>query len=182
MVKNIYIIRHCKAEGQSSDAPLTNNGFSQAKKLADFLSDKQVDYIVSSPFKRAVQSIKPYAEKRGIEVAVDNRLSERVLSPVPLSDWLEKLEAAFYDLDMRYEGGESGNEAMKRIIAVVDDIVESDSDNAVMVAHGGIISLLLQYYEATYSFEQWKNLSNPDVYLLSLSQGNHLLKRLWEEE
>ena len=47
-----------------------------------------------------------------LEVEIDERLSERMLSSVSLSDWLEKLEATFYDLDLKFEGGESSKEAM----------------------------------------------------------------------
>ncbi|HLQ72555.1 MAG TPA: histidine phosphatase family protein, partial [Bacillota bacterium] len=91
------------------------------------------------------------------------------------------LEATFYDMDLKYEGGETSNEALKRIAAVIDDIVASDSHNTIIVAHGGIISPLLQYYDATFTFERWKDLSNPDVFLLSLSQENYHLTRIWDE-
>ena len=32
----IYVIRHCLAQGQSLDAPLTQKGIEQAESLADF--------------------------------------------------------------------------------------------------------------------------------------------------
>lgn len=36
MLKKIYLIRHCEAEGQSFEAQLTDRGFKQAVELADF--------------------------------------------------------------------------------------------------------------------------------------------------
>lgn len=178
MNKKIYIIRHCEAKGQSSDSPLTEKGFIQASELADFLSGFKVDRIISSPFLRALQTIKPFAEKKNIEIEVDSRLTERVLSSLNFSDWMEKLEATFNDMDLKYKDGESSNEAMKRIVEVVNDVLASQSENTIIVAHGGVISLLLNYYDKNFGFKQWKSLSNPDVYLLSISQNEFQVKRL----
>lgn len=44
---NVYLIRHCKAEGQSAEAKLTDEGNAQAEKLADFLEGKGIDAIGS---------------------------------------------------------------------------------------------------------------------------------------
>lgn len=42
MAKHIYVIRHCEAKGQSSDASLTERGFHRAEVLAEFFSDKKL--------------------------------------------------------------------------------------------------------------------------------------------
>ena len=68
MTKAIYIIRHCEAEGQAPEAPLTAKGKAQAKELSVFLSGKKVDRIVSSPFLRAVQTIEPFAEDKNLQI------------------------------------------------------------------------------------------------------------------
>lgn len=181
MEKNIYIIRHCEADGQNFDSPLTEKGFTQANDLASFLSNRKVERIISSPFLRAVQTIKPFAENKNIEIEMDDRLCERVLSTAFFPDWLDKLKATFDDMDLKYEGGESSNEAMNRIVRVVHDILASDFENTVIVAHGGIISLLLNYYDNSFSFEQWKGLSNPDVYQLIMLHNGFVIKRLWKD-
>lgn len=181
MDKNIYIIRHCKAEGQSKESQLTEIGFTQATELSSFLSDIKVDRIISSPFLRAIQTIKLFAEKRDINIEIDSRLSERVLSSISFSDWLDKLNATFNNLELKYEGGESSKEAMSRIVEVVDDIVASDSENTIIVTHGNLMSLLLNHFDKNFGFEQWKSLSNPDVFLLRISQNDFQIKRLWKD-
>lgn len=65
-MKNVYVVRHCKAEGQASDAQLTAIGVEQAEILAEFLSDKEIDYIISSPYERAYRTIKPLSDKLGV--------------------------------------------------------------------------------------------------------------------
>lgn len=182
MNKTVYIIRHCEATGQAPDAPLTEKGKEQAIDLAVFLSDKKVERIISSPFLRAVQTIEPLAVKKDLEIETDNRLQERVLSSVSMPDWIDKLEATYKDLDLKYEGGESSNEAIRRIIEVVNDLRASDAENTIIVAHGGIISLLLHYYDKSAGFEAWRKLSNPDVYALQISEDRYRLERIWIKE
>src|SRR5690625_6637279 len=135
MSKRIYIIRHCEAESQSPEAKLTEEGLIQANILADFLSNIPIGRVISSPFLRAKQTIRPFAGNRNLKIEEDHRLSERLLSSKPLPDWLDKLETTFNDMDVKYEGGESSNEAMSRIVNVVEDISASHIKNTIIVTH-----------------------------------------------
>lgn len=181
MDKNIYLIRHCEANGQSADALLTEKGIIQANKLSDFLSPLAIDRIIASPFLRAVQSIEPYAKKQNVEIELDHRLSERILSSISLTDWMEKLAETYRDMDVTYVGGESSKEAKKRIVKVIDEVVASDVENTILVTHGNILSLCLRNYDKNVGFEQWKRISNPDVFLMKISQNKFHYKRIWEE-
>ncbi|RFB14739.1 histidine phosphatase family protein [Bacillus sp. HNG] len=177
-MKNIYIIRHCEAEGQEPEAPLTNNGLTQAADVAAFFEQRKVDRIISSPFKRAIQTIQPLANEVNIEIETNQQLAERVLSSIKMADWFEKLRATFEDFDLAYEGGESSREAATRILGVVDDVLKSDAENTILVTHGGLMSLLLKHYNKNFGFEQWRTLSNPDIYILK--QNQHIsLERVW---
>ncbi len=128
MGKNIYIIRHCKAEGQPPEAPLTKMGHNQAQQLNDFFSEIMVNRIVSSPFLRAIQSVEPLSHAKSLAIEIDDRLSERRLSTANLPDWQEKLKATFLDLDLTYEGGESSQQATNRAVEVIDEALESERE------------------------------------------------------
>lgn len=181
MEKAIYIIRHCEAIGQGREASLTENGFRQAKILSEWLVNKRISRIISSPYLRAVQTIAPFSENNNIEIETDNRLIERILSTQDFPDWLEKLETTFSDFSLTYEGGESSEEATARIVELINEISTSDHESIAVVAHGGIIALLLHYYDKNFGFEQWKNICNPDVFLLRLSENIPSCERIWEE-
>ncbi|HLN63936.1 MAG TPA: histidine phosphatase family protein, partial [Symbiobacteriaceae bacterium] len=94
-MSRIYVVRHCKAAGQEPEAPLTPEGEQQARRLADFLAGQPIDYLVSSPFRRAQATVAPLAERLGLPVHLDDRLGERVLAAGPLPDWQERLRASF---------------------------------------------------------------------------------------
>ena len=178
MNKKVYIVRHCEATGQPPESPLTETGFEQAKILTEFLSDKKIDRIISSPFLRAIQTVKPLSEKKELTIELDERLSERILSTTNLPDWYEKLKATFDDLELKYEGGESSQEAMNRIVKVADEI---EDEHTLIVTHGNIMSLLLKNFQSEFGFEGWENLSNPDVYLLNFSNSGIHIERKWKE-
>jgi 2,3-bisphosphoglycerate-dependent phosphoglycerate mutase len=89
MSQVFYLVRHCQATGQEPDAPLTDIGQQQAIALAGWLSEVPIGRIISSPFVRAYRSIVPLSEQLGLTIEVDDRLVERVLSLVPLDNWLK---------------------------------------------------------------------------------------------
>lgn len=181
MKKKLFLIRHCQAEGQEADAPLTEKGYKQALELANSLNNIRADQIISSPYLRARQTIDPYAKDRNLEIKIDTRLSERVLSTSNLPDWLDKLRNTFDDMDLKLEGGEASSEAQARIVEVVEEILDSNIENTVIVTHGNILSLLLRHYQDNFGFEQWKSLSNPDVFLMQFTNDEYSIHRVWKE-
>ena len=162
-MKHIYWVRHCKAKGQPPEAPLTEEGKKQAEDLLDFLCDRGIERIVSSPFVRARDSVVPLAERLGIEIEFDDRLAERNLGDVGVG-W-----------------GEDYEEALARFaIAAVLDLVSADVSNTVVASHGNLTTLFLGFYDELYNnFETWQKLSNPDVYWLGFVKYGTCVFRQW---
>jgi 2,3-bisphosphoglycerate-dependent phosphoglycerate mutase len=178
-LKTIYLVRHCAAKGQEPEAELTEAGYAQALELAAFLADKPIDRILSSSYKRAVQTILPLAGRLHMDVEQDERLTERILSAEHLPDWFEKLQETFMDVDLTLPGGESSRQAMKRIASVVEEIWAGEAMHTVLVTHGNIMSLLLKYYDDKVGFAEWRSLSNPDVFVLRMAD-EVTYERIWK--
>ncbi|WP_169082872.1 histidine phosphatase family protein [Paenibacillus sp. PL91] len=177
---NIYIVRHCKADGQAPNANLTEEGHEQAIRLAEFLYGKNIQCIYSSPFVRAVDTIAPLAQKLQVHLITDDRLSERILCGENHPNWREMLRNTFNDLDLCYEDGESSSTAMDRALSVIRDVKESGLTNVVLVTHGNLMSLMLKYYDSKIGYEEWEALSNPDVYHLKVDgTSSAIIKRIW---
>lgn len=180
MEKVIYFIRHCEAEGQPIESPLTERGLIQAEDLSGFFADKTIDRIISSPFLRAIQSVTPLSERTGIDIESDERLSERVLSSESLPDWLEKLEETFTNMELVFEGGESSRQATERAVNVIKGILTGESHHTVVVTHGNLLSLILKHYDNSVGFEDWKRLTNPDVFRMTWKDGYISMNRIWK--
>jgi len=176
----LFLVRHCSAEGQDADAPLTQAGQEQALRLADFLQEKEIARIISSPFLRARQSIQPLADRLGHSIDIDERLAERVLCGENHPDWRSMLQRTFDDLDLLFTGGESSRTAMQRALAVIEEVAAGGSGNTVLATHGNLLSLLLKHYDETTGYAEWERLTNPDVYLLSLSEESVIPVRIWK--
>ena len=174
------LIRHCKATGQKPDAQLTTEGLQKANELVEFLEPYNIGRIISSPFTRTIQTITPYALKKNIQIEVDERLKERVLSSENLSDWYDKLQQSFQEPDLKFSGGESSNEATRRILTLIKDLKNSDFEYIALVTHGNLTALLLNYISKSFGFEDWQQLSNPDVYIIESYLDKLSYSRIWK--
>jgi len=180
-MKKIFVVRHCEAEGQPKKSPLTLNGQKQADVLGSFLANFNIERIIASPFVRAIQSAKPLSHITNIDIEIDERLSERILSTYDLPDWLIKLAATYDDLDLTFDGGESSRIAMERIVNVVNDIQKNTYKRTAIITHGNIMSLLLKYYDDSYGFAEWRKLTNPDVFVLTFNNDNVTIEQIWHQ-
>lgn len=78
----LYLVRHAKAgsrsdfDGNDIDRPLTNSGHRQAEELAKRLAAVSPTLVVSSPYKRCIETVEPLAVAMDLQVTLDERLSE----------------------------------------------------------------------------------------------------------
>ncbi len=176
----LLLVRHCQAISQSPDAGLTKVGIGQAERLADFLCDYPVDFIATSRYARARQTIKPYSENAGLPIHQDRRLNERILSAEPIADWQRFVRRSFDDPDLRAPGGESAHQALRRAEAALKEILHGEHRLPLVVTHGNVMALLLHSMDATFGYRGWKSLTNPDVYMLIEDpDGVRLFRRIW---
>lgn len=127
---------------------------------------------------RAYQSIAPLAERLGLHIEIDERLTERVLASTPRVDWRERLAETFLDLDLYLEGGESSRTAMMRGVAVVSEVLQQAASTIVIVTHGNLMTLVLKYFDDRIGYAEWEQLSNPDVYRVYILGAETHIERL----
>jgi 2,3-bisphosphoglycerate-dependent phosphoglycerate mutase len=176
----LYLVRHCQSSGQAPEAPLTAIGHQQAEQLAEVLHARGIARIVSSPYLRARQTIEPLARRLSLPLETDARLIERVLSPEPLDDWLDRLRAAWDDHDLALPGGESSRQATERGMAALEQILADPRQPAVVVAHGNLLALLLHAFDGRPGFATWEQLSNPDLFEIVYTPAAEQAAARWQ--
>jgi probable phosphoglycerate mutase len=77
----LLVIRHGRPERVENapgpaDPPLTELGHEQARAVARYLLGEQVDVVVSSPMRRAVQTAQPLADALGTDPIIVDDLAE----------------------------------------------------------------------------------------------------------
>lgn len=170
-MEKIYLVRHCKADGQQPKAQLTEEGRQQAQDLIPFFEEYPIDLIMSSTYDRAVQTAEPIAASRDLPIHEEKRLTERVFSTLKVDDWLTWMQRGFVEMDLEFEGGESGRAAQARIVEVMNELIERPEEAAVVVSHGNLISMFLQTINDQFSFEDWQKMTNPDVFLITRDEA-----------
>ncbi|MGC5770934.1 histidine phosphatase family protein [Paenibacillus pabuli] len=184
-MESVYLIRHAKATGQEPEARLTDEGLRQAEKLAEMLAAHHIEYIVSSPWRRALQTAAPLGRAALQHIHTDERLQERVLSTLHLDNWMDVLERTYTDEDWTEEGGESTRFATMRGLEVLGELWNRSERTSAVITHGNMLSLLLRSYDASFGFEAWKNFTNPDVYVLKKQPGDetssYSIRRIWPD-
>lgn len=174
----LYLIRHCSAEGQEPDAPLTEAGHEQAHLLRDFFHEIPIDRIISSDYTRAVASVTPLADAHHLSIERESLLRERILSHEPLEDWLTPLRQSFSDPMFKLPGAESAMEATQRILQVVTH-AQVPNASTLLMTHGNLLALLLQHLDPQYDFETWRTMRNPDVYRLDYHDSTPVIEHIW---
>ncbi|WP_409289116.1 histidine phosphatase family protein [Peribacillus sp. SCS-37] len=181
MSKKIYLIRHAKAEGQPFAAPLTSEGRNQAEKLIPFFEGRELERIISSPFIRAVETIRPLALHRGLPIEQDNRLAERVLSSARHDNWKELLKHSFQDMNSVHEGGESNSAALLRAESLLNELIMAGDKPIALVSHGNLSTLMLHYFDRRFGYDELMRMTNPDVFEINVTSESAAIERIWQD-
>jgi len=177
--QELILVRHASATGQEALAELTDEGRAQARVLAGLLLPYRMERVISSPFVRATETIRPLCERANLQLETDPRLVERVLSGQPLADWRDHLRRSFDDFDYRLEGGESARAAQRRGMSVLQSALESKA-LCVLVTHGNLLALMLNAIDGSVGFDHWSKLSNPDAFIVGFEPDAPApIRRIW---
>lgn len=183
----LYFVRHAESvyvEGQERERGLTERGMLDAAKIADVLVQERIRWFYSSPYRRAVDTLRVLAGNCGCEITMEEDLRERKLSEKDLGkeNFREAKQRVFLDPEFAFPGGESSVEAGKRAVAVLERILQQHAGEKVAIGtHGDIMTLMLNHYDPAYGYEFWENTSMPDIYKLEMDAERRLvgIKRLW---
>lgn len=142
-----------KFQGQS-DVELSEEGISQAKKLAENFPVAHIDRVYSSNLQRAYVTGEIIANKFNVPIIKDERLREvcfgswEGLTYDEIHEkWPKEIETMFSTPDvLTMPNGESFAQVQKRGVEVLLDIVHKHPDETIVItAHGGILRTLLAY-------------------------------------
>lgn len=157
---SFWFVRHGQSEGNvlgaecvvMNDEPLTVRGTDEAKAIAKYLEDNEVNVtdIYTSPLGRSHQTAEVIAKELGLPVKVKDGLRERNwgmwggLSWDEVSNKLSKM-----DIEERYafipENGESWQQMEGRLLGALEEITEenSEGEDVLIITHRGCLRAIL---------------------------------------
>ncbi len=123
----VYFIRHAEPNYQNHndmERELTAKGLADSKLITDFLENRPISAVISSPYKRTVDTIKDYADTYNHQVLTEFDFRERKISDQWISDFDSFCKYQWDDFDYKLADGESLGETQKRNIKRLDAILD----------------------------------------------------------
>lgn len=183
-----------KLLGQT-DVELSARGKEQAQKIADFLGRFHIDYLYSSPLKRARTLAERINDVKNIELKLDDSLKEinfGYCEGLSFSALRERYPHVFEDYvnrapSLAFPGGESLADFIKRVNDFLKRLISCEKGGtALVVAHGGVTRALLCYCLGLASDFIWNIKQDYGaINILTFFNGKFIIEKLnhtlWEE-
>lgn len=166
-----YFVRHAHSayeHGREYERGLSAEGRREAEKIRLRLESESIGVFVSSPYRRAIETIAPLAESAERSIVIHEDLRERLVSSdkdLGVEHFLEEKQRCYTDFDYRPAGGESSREAAERALNVIRSLLQKHAGERIAIGtHGDILTLILNGFDPEFDFGFWQGLSMPDVY------------------
>jgi len=157
----VYFIRHCMSDYSVSDTmnrPLTEKGQADRIAVSRFLWDKNISAVLSSPYKRAVDTVSDFAQKAKLKIEIVDDFRERESD----SDWDRKndlyglFQRQWANFDYTISNGETLRTVQLRNIGALSEILKRhEGENIVIGTHGTALATIINYYDKSYGYEDF---------------------------
>ena len=156
---NLYFIRHAEPNYENHDdmtRELSAKGLKDRELVTKFLMDKQIDSVVSSPFKRAIDTVRDFADKNGMEITVIDAFRERRVNSGWIEDFTSFSRKQWEDFTYKLSDGECLAEVQNRNIAALNKLLDDyKGQNVVIGSHGTALSTIINYYDKTFGYDEF---------------------------
>ena len=165
----VYFVRHAESDITVRDGrsrPLTLKGMTDRHLVTEFLADKEIDVILSSPFKRAMDTISEFAEAKHLPIITVEDFRERKSDADHLSgnrsdEFWSFIEHQWADFRFTLSDGECLFVVQQRNIRALEDTLRQyPNQNLVVGTHGTALSTIINYYDCSYGYTDFMAMVN----------------------
>ena len=174
-MKNTYIVlRHAHSRFSSDDfnRTLSEKGFSSLEQL-EFLNACKIDYFISSPYKRAFETVNS-SPVQFDKIVIDEHLRGRKCSSrfIKDSEFEETIKYLWDNPNKSFLGVELNQVAIKRILDLLQDLEERYSDKTILLSsHGNLLGILINHFDSSFDYKKWEQMTFPDCFLVDKDES-----------
>lgn len=172
MRTQIYFIRHAESDTLVKDnrtRPLSPKGQLDAQRLPQEFQHIAIDYVYSSPYIRAIDTVKHLAAYNEKAVIPCENFRERAIGTW-LDDFFPYAQRQWNDFDYKIERGESLQEVQDRNIAEVNRLLRQHEHATIVVGtHGTALSTIRNYYDRQFGFQQFLDMVDIMPYVIKMT-------------
>lgn len=169
----VYFVRHAEPNYNNHDdfsRELSEKGLRDRILVSNYLSGRGITAVLSSPYRRAVDTVKPFAEANGLQIDLIDGFRERRVD----SGWIEDFDAfsrrQWSDFNYKLSDGESLQETQERNIRALRNVLTRYQGQCIAIGgHGTAISTVLRYYDSSFGYEQFQEIKHLMPWMVKLS-------------
>lgn len=158
----VYFIRHAEPNYDNHDdmsRELTDKGLQDRKLVTDFLVDKHIDVVLSSPYKRAIDTVSDFAKMVNLEIGIIDDFRERKTDSEWIADFNAFSKKQWENFDFKLSDGESLKEVQSRNITALNSVLDAfNGKNIVIGSHGTALSTIINYYDKSFGYVDFEKI------------------------
>ena len=158
----VYFVRHAEPNFNNHNdmaRKLTEKGLEDRKLVTEFLWDKNIDFVLSSPYKRAVDTVKDFSDKKNLDIHIIEDFRERKIDSVWIEDYEAFCKAQWEDFNYKLSDGETLGEVQKRNMEALNYVLKQyEGKNIVIGSHGTALSTIINYYDNTFGYKEFQKI------------------------
>ena len=186
----IFLVRHAEAvlNVETEIRPLTKKGLADRKKINDFLFDKNIDIVVSSDYRRCVETLDVFAKINELKIKEVVCFRERKRnSHLHLldSDFKLLMNKLFSDFNYIPEiGEESMSELQTRSINAIQDLLEKCKGKNIVIGTHIITmhTILMKYDNCRFGFDSFCENLEKMPWIVKMCFEGDVCKEISEED
>ena len=171
LMTTIIFVRHAATNLQNHDErlrELSPQGMEDRKRITAYLSEKTIHAVLSSPYRRAVDTVADLAQSRGLSIEVMDDFREREL-PGWIEDFDVFVKRQWEDFDYRRPGCESLREAQIRCVAALEAVLRKYAGKTVVIGcHGVALSTVINYYDSSFGYREFERIRDVMPWIVEL--------------
>ena len=156
MSVDVYFIRHAEPDfsvREDAVRPLTAKGHQDAEALVALFAGIHIDQIYASPFLRAMDTVRPLAEQRGLAVIPVADFRERRVDSGWIEDFQTFAKRQWEDFHYKRSDGECLAEVQERNVSALKEVLKAHPGGRIVIGtHGTALSTLLHHFNASYGY------------------------------
>lgn len=160
----VFFVRHAEPNYDNHNdmlRELSSKGLQDRKRVTAFLAKKKIDVVLSSPYKRAIDTIKDFADRFGFDVQIIDGFRERKVDDGWIEDFTAFAKKQWADFSYKLSNGECLQEVQDRNITALKLALEQyHGKNIVIGTHGTALSTIIQYYNPEFGYDEFAKVRN----------------------
>lgn len=160
----VYFIRHAEpnySNHNDRERELTPKGLRDRSLVTRFLSDKGVEVVISSPYRRAIDTIDEFASAAGLSIELMEDFRERRVDSCWIEDFTAFSKQQWSDFSYKLSDGECLAEVQERNISALKTVLEKYSGKVIAIAgHGTAISTVINYFDSAFGYSEFERIKS----------------------